>query len=254
MDQQQNLFSDTPKKTPISVNLDEFEISEESFKPVTKGLGFHNDQKRAAAFKPAPKEIKPFASSLPKTNTHALLNEISTTNKTTSSKVVPSGLEAFYGAKPEVVSNLETGPNPLFEKEIAELKKVQLASSTAQLFAWTIDLLLVSSFAFVTTLLLILVSGMSFQSFIRIVPAEDLIVFGSVLFSIYYLLYFTILDLSGTPGKTIFGIRLVRANDKQVEVKHTFTRAFISLLSFVALCLPMIIDFQGRLSDTKVVK
>ena len=50
------------------------------------------------------------------------------------------------------------------------------------------------------------------------------------------------------------GIRLLRTNDKNVEVKHTFTRALISLLSFVALFLPMVIDFQGRLSDTKVVK
>ena len=93
-----------------------------------------------------------------------------------------------------------------------------------------------------------------FQILSRLISTQDLIVFTSSIFSIYYLLYFTILDLSTSPGKTIMGIRLLRTDNKNVAVKNTFIRALISLVSSVALFLPMLLDFQGRLSDTKVVK
>jgi uncharacterized RDD family membrane protein YckC len=62
-----------------------------------------------------------------------------------------------------------------------------------------------------------------------------------------------VLDLTGSPGKTIMGIRLLKLDNKEVTVKNTFTRSAVSLLSFIALFLPMVIDFQGRLSDTKTV-
>ena len=247
---QQNIFSEGSSNPNIKVNFDEFDISEDSFKPVTKGLGFHHENKKVNAFKSSPKEVKPTNIKSQKMPTHALLNEISNKNKTVANKVVPSGLEAFYG---------QTNTNEMFETKVEEkvvipAKKLELASNMAQLSAWIIDVLLVSSFSIVTTILLISVSGMSFQSFLKVIPVLDLTIFSSVLFSIYYLMYFTVLELSATPGKIIMGIRLVRTNDKNVEVKHTFTRAIVSLLSFIALFLPMIIDFQGRLSDTKVVK
>ena len=93
-----------------------------------------------------------------------------------------------------------------------------------------------------------------FQMLARIISNQDLIAFTASIFSIYYLLYFTILDLSASPGKTILGLRLIKTDNTSVSVKHTFTRALISLFSSIALFLPMLLDFQGRLSDTKVVK
>ncbi len=247
---QQNIFSEDSKNPNIKINLDEFDISEDSFKPVTKGLGFHNENKKLNTFKSAPKEIKFTSNKTTKITTKSLLNEISTSNKSVATKAVPSGLEAFYGQ-----TNLQEFEDKKVEEKVSiPAKKIVLASNFSQFFAWVIDLVLVASFSLVTTILLILVSGMSFQSFLKIIPILDLTIFSSVLFSIYYLLYFTVLDLSATPGKIIMGIRLLRTNDKNVEVKHTFTRALVSLLSFVALFLPMVIDFQGRLSDTKVVK
>lgn len=247
---QQNIFSEGSKNPNIKINLDEFDISEDSFKPVTKGLGFHHENKKINTFKSTPKEIKQLSAKSNKLSTKSLLNEISTSNKSVATKSVPSGLEAFYGQS----NKAEFEEKKVVEKNSAPVRKLELASNLSQFSAWIIDMLLVASFSLVTTILLILVSGMSFQSFLKIIPILDLAIFSSVLFSIYYLLYFTVLDLSATPGKIIMGIRLIRTNDKNVEVKHTFTRAFVSLLSFVALFLPMVIDFQGRLSDTKVVK
>lgn len=251
----------TPSKTtpPIKIDLDEFQISEDTFKPMTKGLGFHQDTKRPS-FKPAPKEVKAFGSA--KSAVNQTLSSISTNigapKSTSAANQMPSGLEAFYGAKPA-----PTDTQNLFEKPIhdtTEVKKEKLTSAkkaapqTAQFFAWVIDVLVIASFVALTGALLVFASGIEFTMYSRLISPKDLGIFGAAIFSIYYLLYFTILELSATPGKTIFGIRLVTTSGHEVSVKHTFARALISLISGVALFLPMLLDFQGRLSDTRVVK
>lgn len=245
---------------PIKIDLDEFNISEDTFKPMTKGLGFHQDTKRPS-FKPAPKEVKMFGSA--KSSVNQTLSSISTsigapkTSRTTNQ--MPSGLEAFYGTKATTTSESQN----LFEKPIhakSEIKQEKVLSSkktapqTLQFFAWIIDILMIVSFVALTGVLLVFASGIEFTMYSRLISPKELSIFTATIFSIYYLLYFTILELSATPGKTIFGIRLVTNSGREVSVKHTFTRALISLFSGIALFLPMLLDFQGRLSDTKVIK
>lgn len=258
MNQDTHSFS-TPKKnaSPIQVNLDEFNISEDSFKPMTKGLGFHQEQKRSS-FKSIPKEVKPFGTDRTKPLVAAILGPLGKQNATTASLHSPTGLEAFYGAKGNSGNhNQQTSLDSKteFRDEKIETKaSYKVASLGTQFIAWMIDLLVVTSFVAVTGALLVFTSGIQYQMFARLISTQDLLAFTTALFSIYYLLYFTILDLSASPGKTIMGIRLLKMDNANVGVKHTFTRALISLLSSVALFLPMLLDFQGRLSDTKLVK
>jgi hypothetical protein len=248
MNQDLHSFSTQKPTQPIQVNLDEFNLDEASFKPMTKGLGFHHEQKKTS-FKVAPKETKTFASA----KTQPVLNSLSDKNtKTIATQHIPSGLEAFYGtqvkAKQSEIFEIEV------EEKIESKKKVTEASSFSQFGAWIIDLLVIASFEIITGALLILASGIEFKVLTRLVSTQDLIAFSASIFSIYYLLYFTILDLSASPGKTLFGIKLIKSDKGNVAVKNTFTRALVSLLSAVALFLPMLLDFQGRLSDTKLVK
>ncbi len=245
---------------PIKIDLDEFNISEDTFKPMTKGLGFHQDTKRPS-FKPSPKEVKVFGSS--KSTVNQTLSSIPTSigapKNSRNANQMPSGLEAFYGTQPVASSDSQT----LFEKPIhtkSEVKQEKISSTkktapqATQFFAWIIDLLMIISFVALTGVLLVFASGIEFTMYSRLISPKELGIFTATIFSIYYLLYFTILELSATPGKTIFGIRLVTTSGREVSVKHTFTRALISLFSGVALFLPMLLDFQGRLSDTKVVR
>lgn len=145
---------------------------------------------------------------------------------------------------------------PIKKEETKTEKTVskKAAPQSAQFLAWIVDILVIASFVALTGALLVFASGIELHMYSRLISTQDLSAFAAAIFSIYYLLYFTILDLSATPGKTIFAIRLVKADGSEVSVKHTFTRALISLVSGVALFLPMLLDFQGRLSDTKVVK
>lgn len=259
MNTENHSFSNSASSNPapLQMNLDEFNISEDSFKPMTKGLGFHHEQKRPA-FKPAPKEVKPFGAN-PKSQPKAssLLKPMSAQNEATATAHVPTGLEAFYGAKGSTgpqTNILDKKMEDLADKLVEAKPQYKTASGITQFFAWIVDVLVIASFVAVTGALLVFASGIKFEMFARLISQQDLIVFTAAIFSIYYLLYFTILDLSASPGKTIMGVRLLKADNSNVSVKNTFTRALISLLSAVALFLPMLLDFQGRLSDTKVVK
>ena len=70
----------------------------------------------------------------------------------------------------------------------------------------------------------------------------------------YYLLYFTILDLIGSPGKNLVGIRLIRNDGGRLHFRHTFVRSIITILSSAVLFFPLLMDFQGKLTDTKIVR
>jgi len=249
MDQEISSFSSPKIDKPIQINLDEFQINEDTFKPMTKGLGFHHDNRRPS-FVPSPKEKKSFS------QVHAPITQNVSNSlipKHVSSNHLPSGLEAFYGSKP--TPNLE--PKAIIElndKTPEFVNSYAGASSISQFFAWAIDVSVIVSFVALTGFLLVISSGIEFSMYTKILTPNDMALFSGAIFAIYYVLYFTILDLGASPGKTILAIRLVTIDEKDVTVKNTFLRALISLLSGIALFLPMLLDFQGRLSDTKLVK
>jgi uncharacterized RDD family membrane protein YckC len=231
-------------KNQISLSFDDFEINAESFKPVTSGLGFHKDQKKAS-FKPMP-QVK-----LEKANHKAPLNNILSTNELKIKNSGPSGLEAFYGTaatvREERTLEMEIGTKKISRKE-------KEASQGAQFSAWMIDLFIILSSVVITGAALGLASGIDFKLLAQLVTKQDLLIFGGTVFSIYYMLYFTILDLSNSPGKSMMRVKLSTTDGQSLSVQHTFTRSLVSVISIFIFCLPLLLDFQGRLSDTKIIK
>lgn len=265
MNQEHHRESTSKKSKKFDLDFDDFQISEETFKPMTKGLGFHHETKKTA-FKTAPREVKNFAA--PKSPLTSPIAPVRTSESSVKSTMaplaqttantahVPSGLEAFYGATPK--SQMATTQFFDEAKEKIAKKETQRDLKTApmlsQFGAWVIDVFVIMAFVVLTAALLVFASGIELRMYSKLLSPNDLIIFATAMFSIYYLLYFTILDLGATPGKTIFGLKLVKTNGKNVAVKHAFFRALVSLISGVALFLPLLLDFQGRLTDTKVVE
>ena len=68
-----------------------------------------------------------------------------------------------------------------------------------------------------------------------------------------YLLFFSILNCSSGFGASLMRIRLVTVKNKRASFTNTFARTFLVLLSFIALGVPLLFDFHGKLSDTKWV-
>ena len=73
-------------------------------------------------------------------------------------------------------------------------------------------------------------------------------------FPFFFLFYFTLLDVVTSPGKKIFSIRLISTTSEKVKIDQTLIRSVVTLFSFVTIGMPLLFDFQGKLSDTKAVE
>lgn len=236
---------------------EEFQISENSFKPVTRGLGFHQEAKKNI-YKPIVNRDREVTKSLGN-----IPRSIPKSANEPKNNSTPHGLEAFYGKTATFQSN-NVGPsktlgsrdqNPEIQKsEVRKQIKLKSAPLFMQFCAWAIDVLLILSFVILTCFMLVIASGIEFSAIQRVALKEDLIYFAVSIFAIYYMFYFSILDLNSSPGKVVFGLKLLKVDGTQVTIRQTFVRSLVSLLSGIALFLPMLLDFQGKLSDSKVVR
>lgn len=237
------MINETPQSTPenqepIVFNFDENDFD---FKPITKGLGFHKNKKEEKRAKVTPRKttnvINNFTDSAPAQNNPAMAN---------------SDLAAFYSDQKQqiadsVVEKKQTKKAP----KVINLKK---APTFNQIAGFAIDMILVTMATGVTVALLMLISGLEYNILVRSLGELEIAKYILSLFVIYFVSYFTILDVAGTVGKSMMGVRLVHVEGKKLRLKHTFIRSIVTLLGFVALGLPSILDFQGRLSETKLVK
>ena len=82
----------------------------------------------------------------------------------------------------------------------------------------------------------------------------DWTLYGGILFGAIYVLYFTYADLNISLGKKMFKIRVVSKRRGVLNSRKTFSRALITLLSLPFLGIPSLCDFQGKLTDTKLIK
>jgi uncharacterized RDD family membrane protein YckC len=99
-----------------------------------------------------------------------------------------------------------------------------------------------------------LLSGLTLN---EIISNKNEVIFLTLPISIMiYLFYFSFLDKTSnsTVGKNIFHIRTVGLKGEQdPSFLNTFFRAFISLLSVLTFGLTILLDFHGKISETKVV-
>jgi hypothetical protein len=254
----------TPQTKKKSLTIADFDFSDEvddlnnlNFKPINKGLGFHKDEPKVQKKLATPSKLAPIsARNQPRPEITENLKSATLEKEYISER--PQELSAFYAKKIEepAVKKLEKKltPKPITKKVLKNIKKEKPAPVFLQVTAWCIDTVFVLMILGVTLSILSLVSGIEISYFREMVLNPEVSIYMAGLFFIYYLLYFSVLDLAGTFGKSLMGIKLSTVNNKPLRVKHTFVRAFISLTSFLAVGLPLVMDFQGRLSETKVVR
>lgn len=233
----------------ITLNLDEFDIDSFDIKPVTKGLGFHDNAskgvrptvKRKSSVGPTP------ARAQAQTKTPGYLQS---TPQTVSDPNLLSGIDALYGNQPapkkekkEVSQKLETK------------RKVKEAETAEQIFSYLIDASIIVG---ITSLLFTSFFMFAFKKFngdMMMYFLRDSIPFIAVLSSLIYITYFTLLEPVGTIGKRFLGLgTFISGTEKRSSIKTSFSRAFVSLLSLPLLGIPLILDFHGKLSDTRVLK
>ncbi|MDC0255341.1 RDD family protein [Bacteriovoracales bacterium] len=210
---------------------EEFNLEDVSFRPLTKGLGFHQKepQKSFNSFKGRPLKENLRDSGL--------------------SGQRPAQLSSFY-------------QNPTIKKEFPEIPAEEKLNEVTQdlyvpyhfkLFSFLIDLVLILALLALTFVSFFYFSPLDLKTAISFSTSLSFICAFIILFCLYFITYFTLFDLSGSPGKLCFKLRVVETNKGYLTIRHTFLRSLITLSSFLVAFLPLIMDFHGKLSDSKLV-
>lgn len=244
--------SDTTKTQPVFNVEDEFDFESFSVKPLNSGLGFHQNKERTR-----PKIQRPAqspSSSLSSSRPSAFDKKIPASVKK-EQMVSRQELSAFYGQEQFVPSHLEK------KQEKNEASKLTdnldaIPSLTERFAAWIVDFLIIAFMCSSLLAAFLFASGIGFDfdHLATIFTSLEMVVYSLALYSLINLFYFTVLELGVTPGKSLFGLRTYNSDRQGVSGVQSFMRALVALLSCLAVGLPLLLDFQSHLSDTKVYK
>ncbi|MBC77338.1 MAG: hypothetical protein CME64_15140 [Halobacteriovoraceae bacterium] len=223
-----------------------------SFKPITKGLGFHHGEKSG--------EEKLDTLKARSLDLEKSLNErASQINKTKSVAQTPKSanllstkdlgeLAPFYASEDNKDTELDIN--------VSDPVEVEEASAISRLLAFGVDLGIISSAFGLMILSTLLASGISLGVVRESLNSMFFITTVLPLAVMFYLFYFTFFDKTvfSTPGKKIVGIAVVANTSDRVKMTQSFSRALLSLASVFTLGMPSILDFHSKITDTKVVK
>ena len=225
--------------------LTDFDLEEINFSALDKGLGFHHKNK----------ELKENQGS----STFQLKNKTLRTTKAIKEVGIPSlktdqslgrseiSIDEAYGL------NTEDNLNESIDEHRGEVNHVEssLEKVTA---AWAVDLVLILLSIISALILFTSSTGIGFDEFRGFMLKAESQIFIGLFFTIFYLLYFSVLDLNSSPGKLLFGTKLVTTSGSRLTVFNTFARAFIILISIPLFLLPLIFGLHNKLSGTQSVE
>lgn len=250
------------KKNSIVLSFDEQD--EFDFKPLTKGLGFHHTEKKQTTVRSSGVMSRSVSSARKSIPTTPALKS-TPTQKLSTPNSLPQELKAFYESPAETtvtppIPSLGLSSSSAMEKVTTVShrpilnEEIQNAPRIIQLGAWLVDLVVIALFVVATMSALFFMLGLEFSAWKEVLLADRNYIVPLCLFGIYYILYFSILDLVGGVGKSLMGLKVVaRVPGEKLSFLKTIVRSVVSLLSLGAFGLPHIVDFQGKLSDTEVV-
>ena len=123
-----------------------------------------------------------------------------------------------------------------------------------QFQAWIVDFIIISTgLGLSLSLLLVWVANLNFSTVLELLHKGELLEYLILSFVIFYMAYFTFLDLPSSPGKILAKIKLVKTNNSPVTIRESFLRSAFTILSSFILFLPLLMNFPGKLSRTKLV-
>lgn len=236
---------DVRKLNPIFDDADDFDLEAFTVKPLSKGLGFHQSKERVQSQISRQRVSEP--SSTPRAS--AYNRKTSAIPAGPGATVPQSELSAFY-------TNHKTSELALSPAAKGLKVSMREASTGERLLAWLVDFVLLVSLCTGLMVAFLFLSGigLNFNRLMTIFTELELVFFALSLYSLMNVFYFTILELVSTPGKALMKLKTLSSDESPVTAGKTFLRATISLASCLAVGLPLVLDFQSHLSDTKVFK
>jgi len=217
------------------------------FKPITKGLGFHHENKRRTA----KLELRN-ATTAPSSHAARPVKKESPGHSFFTSTKLLNTHTSLESSIPKTQVPRASNASSFVSKILAP--KNEVAPLWIEAASLILDTIIVASSVIFLDICMGFIAFSDALGFFTKLKFIDLLVFDSILFVLFHSFYFTIMDINGTLGKLLLKIKLVQRYGGPVELKHTFTRSVIVLLSSLVIFVPLLFDFQGKLSDTKIVK
>lgn len=164
--------------------------------------------------------------------------------------VYQNDLAMFYNQGQETLTS-PVFPEVKKEEEIS----YRLAGRTQRVFAYLMDLFLVSSILALVMTVMARTIRMDLVDVWNQYPNE-ITPLMMTLFCGFYLMYFSIFEKSGhsTLGKNLFGLRVKSMDNKPLSLLPLLVRSAISLLNFVSLGLFSYFDLQNKVTSSKVIR
>jgi len=233
-----DLRQNTTQKTQTKIfDVDDFEIEDIPFKPITDGLGFNN---KYDDFK---------KTRVNKTQVHQRVQKKVYEQMSNSDvqKEVPLELEAFY--------NAPTQNKPRVNRELNLKAKVEKdAGIRNRLLAWIVDTALCTSVFSIILGTMFISTSMSLSDFSTLILKDLNFLFPIVLFVLVYNIYGISMGFQQTIGQKLFK---VKNNFEQIKVEPAsflIQRSFFEIFSLLLLGTPYLFKYDYQVLGNKVVK
>ncbi len=222
---------------PNAIVMPDFE--ELQFKAIGEGLGFHQQQEKPRWQQPASAKV---------TTTSPLSRSTPEALKPTSAPGLSrEQLGAIYQPQGQVATKLE-------EQIPSKVKAEKLATFPERMSAQLTDLVIVTGAVFVMLMAMLFAAAVPFEQAQALLLSYDIAPIVAILWLFAYVAYFTILETRQTPGKLLMRLKVVDAAGEGLTLSRSLERTAFRTLSWLALGFPLLMDFHGRLSRTKVVR
>lgn len=235
------------------IDFDKLFDQELPFKPLTRGLGFHHEAKEEQALG----TLKARSNDLKRSLNDRASNLQKNREASPLSNKDMGDLAPFYSSKPkERVEPIISSEAPAPRSANSRSTSQKSARIDLRFLAFSIDIAIILSALVVTFLSILISSGISLMVIRENLSVEFAAAYIMPISLLFYFFYFSFFDKTNfsSPGKKVMGIRVVSESSGEVTMSQAFLRSLVVIASAVTAGLMSALDFQGRLTDTKVIK
>ena len=135
-----------------------------------------------------------------------------------------------------------------------EKKQLNPSKPDKVFFAWFVDTFIVLSVIAAAIVTLFTLTGIPLSNVSHFLSNQSSIGFVSLFFLVFYLIYFSVLDLGASPGKALLGTSIESTSGESLRLSQTFTRALIQITSIFFLFIPLYFGLHNEWSQTRSVE
>ena len=218
------------------------EFEDFEFKALDEGLGFHQKEEKPR-WKSQAKTMVASSSSIHPTMDKLKRNEVQSSISRDQLGMIYSNDQQMKTTKNVSIASVSKAKPQLKDATLTERLSAQLA-----------DTFIITGSVAVMIYVMLKLAQVPNKEMLSLLKSVDVIPVVAVLWLVSYIAYFAILETRQTPGKIMMRLRVVELDGSGLSLSRSLERTAFRTLSWLALGFPLLMNFHGRLSRTKVIR